>query len=158
MDRNALAELLQALESRRDAEERRREERYTALIERYANLLRFEIRNTLTSGVLVYLSLSGPQLEKVTIDRTLVGRLIGDTITDAVLTNSFIILSFLVKNRVCYIHKETKLPRRVEKLSISDLKLRPSPCWYPYLWGAKLNLFSGRLWAAGAPAAIGQSV
>ncbi|MGH0152956.1 UNVERIFIED_CONTAM: hypothetical protein FKN15_022800 [Acipenser sinensis] len=36
MDRNALAELLQALESRRDAEERRREERYTALIERAA--------------------------------------------------------------------------------------------------------------------------
>ncbi|MGH0186199.1 UNVERIFIED_CONTAM: hypothetical protein FKN15_020556 [Acipenser sinensis] len=36
MDRNALAELLQALESRRDAEERRREERYTALIERTA--------------------------------------------------------------------------------------------------------------------------
>ncbi|MGH0124628.1 UNVERIFIED_CONTAM: hypothetical protein FKN15_076716 [Acipenser sinensis] len=30
---NALAKLLQALESRRDAEERRREERYTALIE-----------------------------------------------------------------------------------------------------------------------------
>ncbi|MGH0134550.1 UNVERIFIED_CONTAM: hypothetical protein FKN15_055535 [Acipenser sinensis] len=37
MDRNALAELLQALESRRDAEERRREERYTALIERGPN-------------------------------------------------------------------------------------------------------------------------
>ncbi|MGH0121694.1 UNVERIFIED_CONTAM: hypothetical protein FKN15_076290 [Acipenser sinensis] len=34
MNRNALAELLQALESRRDVEERRREERYTALIER----------------------------------------------------------------------------------------------------------------------------
>ncbi|MBN3271208.1 YETS2 protein, partial [Polyodon spathula] len=34
MDRDALAELLQALETRRDAEERRREERYTALIER----------------------------------------------------------------------------------------------------------------------------
>ncbi|MGH0176402.1 UNVERIFIED_CONTAM: hypothetical protein FKN15_072693 [Acipenser sinensis] len=33
MDRNALAELLQVLESRRDAEERRREECYTALIE-----------------------------------------------------------------------------------------------------------------------------
>ncbi|MGH0159651.1 UNVERIFIED_CONTAM: hypothetical protein FKN15_037717 [Acipenser sinensis] len=32
MDRNALAELLEALESRRDAEERRREERYTTLI------------------------------------------------------------------------------------------------------------------------------
>ncbi|MGH0172135.1 UNVERIFIED_CONTAM: hypothetical protein FKN15_062684 [Acipenser sinensis] len=40
MDRNALAELLQALESRRDAEERRREERYTALIERAGSRLR----------------------------------------------------------------------------------------------------------------------
>ncbi|MGH0130645.1 UNVERIFIED_CONTAM: hypothetical protein FKN15_045260 [Acipenser sinensis] len=39
MDRNALAELLQALESRRDAEERRREERYTALIERTVKAL-----------------------------------------------------------------------------------------------------------------------
>ncbi|MGH0159360.1 UNVERIFIED_CONTAM: hypothetical protein FKN15_037322 [Acipenser sinensis] len=34
MDRNALAVLLEALESRRDAEERRREECYTVLIER----------------------------------------------------------------------------------------------------------------------------
>ncbi|MGH0172504.1 UNVERIFIED_CONTAM: hypothetical protein FKN15_002175 [Acipenser sinensis] len=40
MDRNALAELLQALESRRDAEERRREERYTALIERVLHFLK----------------------------------------------------------------------------------------------------------------------
>ncbi|MGH0120441.1 UNVERIFIED_CONTAM: hypothetical protein FKN15_054777 [Acipenser sinensis] len=38
MDRNALAELLQALESRHDAEERRREERYTALIEQMVAL------------------------------------------------------------------------------------------------------------------------
>ncbi|MGH0139380.1 UNVERIFIED_CONTAM: hypothetical protein FKN15_069397 [Acipenser sinensis] len=42
MDRNALAELLQALESRRDAEERRREERYTALIER-SSLVSFKL-------------------------------------------------------------------------------------------------------------------
>ncbi|MGH0125507.1 UNVERIFIED_CONTAM: hypothetical protein FKN15_043357 [Acipenser sinensis] len=42
MDRNALAELLQALESRRDAEERRREERYTALIERSVPVSRAE--------------------------------------------------------------------------------------------------------------------
>ncbi|MGH0138423.1 UNVERIFIED_CONTAM: hypothetical protein FKN15_041094 [Acipenser sinensis] len=34
MDRNAQAELLEALDSRRDAEERKREERYTALIEK----------------------------------------------------------------------------------------------------------------------------
>ncbi|MGH0117247.1 UNVERIFIED_CONTAM: hypothetical protein FKN15_032214 [Acipenser sinensis] len=33
MDRNTLAELLEALDSRRDAEERRKEERYSALIE-----------------------------------------------------------------------------------------------------------------------------
>ncbi|MGH0159730.1 UNVERIFIED_CONTAM: hypothetical protein FKN15_038272 [Acipenser sinensis] len=45
MDRNALAELLQALESRRDAEERRREERYTALIERDHDISEF-IRST----------------------------------------------------------------------------------------------------------------
>ncbi|MGH0172734.1 UNVERIFIED_CONTAM: hypothetical protein FKN15_012362 [Acipenser sinensis] len=43
MDRNALAELLQALESRRDAEERRREERYTALIERVLELAEMEL-------------------------------------------------------------------------------------------------------------------
>ncbi|MGH0119277.1 UNVERIFIED_CONTAM: hypothetical protein FKN15_026957 [Acipenser sinensis] len=42
MDRNALAELLQALESRRDAEERRREERYTALIERLSIVMGVE--------------------------------------------------------------------------------------------------------------------
>ena len=34
------------------------------------------------SGVLVSLSLSGPQLEKVVIDRSLVGKLISDTISD----------------------------------------------------------------------------
>ncbi|MGH0121775.1 UNVERIFIED_CONTAM: hypothetical protein FKN15_075523 [Acipenser sinensis] len=43
MDRNALTELLEALESRRDAEERRREERYTALIERPCILTEEEI-------------------------------------------------------------------------------------------------------------------
>ncbi|MGH0137349.1 UNVERIFIED_CONTAM: hypothetical protein FKN15_063664 [Acipenser sinensis] len=35
MDRKALAELLEALDSRRETEERKREERYTALIEQY---------------------------------------------------------------------------------------------------------------------------
>ncbi|MGH0155348.1 UNVERIFIED_CONTAM: hypothetical protein FKN15_053703 [Acipenser sinensis] len=46
MDRNALAELLQALESRRDAEERRREERYTALIERFKRKRRVILHRT----------------------------------------------------------------------------------------------------------------
>ncbi|MGH0137923.1 UNVERIFIED_CONTAM: hypothetical protein FKN15_066510 [Acipenser sinensis] len=46
MDRNALAELLQALESRRDAEERRREERYTALIERHNSINKHIFRHS----------------------------------------------------------------------------------------------------------------
>ncbi|KAL8173292.1 UNVERIFIED_CONTAM: hypothetical protein K2H54_044266 [Gekko kuhli] len=41
-----------------------------------------EIRFFSRKGVLVSLSLSGPQLERVVIDRTLVGRLISDTISD----------------------------------------------------------------------------
>ncbi|MGH0119098.1 UNVERIFIED_CONTAM: hypothetical protein FKN15_031431 [Acipenser sinensis] len=51
MDRNALAELLQALESRRDAEERRREERYTALIERLPSSVGKRIAWTRTRDV-----------------------------------------------------------------------------------------------------------
>lgn len=34
------------------------------------------------SGILVSLSVSGPQLERVVIDRTLVGKLISDNISD----------------------------------------------------------------------------
>nr|XP_006638803.2 PREDICTED: WD repeat-containing and planar cell polarity effector protein fritz homolog isoform X1 [Lepisosteus oculatus] len=82
----------------------------------------------LGSGVLVSLSFSGPQLEKVTIDRTLVGKLAADTISDAVLTDRFIILTFLEKNKVCYIHftKKQSSPdfsKRAEKLSLSELKI-----------------------------------
>ncbi|XP_051775644.1 WD repeat-containing and planar cell polarity effector protein fritz homolog isoform X2 [Erpetoichthys calabaricus] len=82
----------------------------------------------LGSGVLVSLSLSGPQLGKVTIDRTLVGRLITDTISDVVLADTFMILTFLEKNKVCYVQFTKKqsspdLSRRLEKLSISELKV-----------------------------------
>lgn len=41
------------------------------------------------SGVLVSLSLSGPQLEKVVIDRSLVGKLISDTISDVCKEDGF---------------------------------------------------------------------
>ncbi|XP_066552952.1 WD repeat-containing and planar cell polarity effector protein fritz homolog isoform X2 [Amia ocellicauda] len=82
----------------------------------------------LGSGVLVSLSLSGPQLEKVTIDKTLVGKLAADTISDAVLTDRFMILTFLEKNKVCYIHLTKKqsspdISKRLEKLSFSELKV-----------------------------------
>ncbi|XP_027721094.1 WD repeat-containing and planar cell polarity effector protein fritz homolog [Vombatus ursinus] len=80
------------------------------------------------SGVLVSLSLSGPQLDKVVIDRTLVGKLISDTISDAILTDSFIILSFLEQNKLCYIQFAKKLDspdinKRFEKLSTSEYKI-----------------------------------
>ncbi|NWS34293.1 FRITZ protein, partial [Polioptila caerulea] len=80
------------------------------------------------SGILVSLSLSGPQLEKVVIDRTLVGKLISDTISDAVLTENFIILSFEDHNQLCFIQftKTMDCPdvnKRLEKLSCLDLKI-----------------------------------
>uniref|UniRef100_A0A0G2JXB0 WD repeat containing planar cell polarity effector n=1 Tax=Rattus norvegicus TaxID=10116 RepID=A0A0G2JXB0_RAT len=80
------------------------------------------------SGVLVSLSLSGPQLEKVVIDRSLVGKLISDTISDALLTDSFIILSFLAQNKLCFIQFAKKMDsldvnKRLEKLSALDYKI-----------------------------------
>ncbi|NXK92760.1 FRITZ protein, partial [Formicarius rufipectus] len=80
------------------------------------------------SGVLVSLSLSGPQLEKVVIDRTLVGKLISDTISDAVLTDNFIILSFEDHNQLCFIQFTKKMDslnvnKRLEKLSCLDLQI-----------------------------------
>ncbi|MGH0127304.1 UNVERIFIED_CONTAM: hypothetical protein FKN15_030799 [Acipenser sinensis] len=59
MDRNALAELLQALESRRDAEERRREERYTALIERVNEIYHDESLGAHINVVLVRMIMLG---------------------------------------------------------------------------------------------------
>ncbi|XP_077771735.1 WD repeat-containing and planar cell polarity effector protein fritz homolog isoform X9 [Canis aureus] len=80
------------------------------------------------SGVLVSLSLSGPQLEKVVIDRSLVGKLISDSISDALLTDSFIILSFLAQNKLCFIQFAKKMGspdtnKRLEKLSALDYKI-----------------------------------
>ncbi|XP_042547217.1 WD repeat-containing and planar cell polarity effector protein fritz homolog isoform X3 [Dipodomys spectabilis] len=83
------------------------------------------------SGVLVSLSLSGPQLEKVVIDRSLVGKLGSDTISDALLTDSFIILSFLAQNNLCFIQFTKKMDlsdvnKRLEKLSALDYKVLSS--------------------------------
>ncbi|KAM6081788.1 WD repeat-containing and planar cell polarity effector protein fritz homolog [Chlamydotis macqueenii] len=80
------------------------------------------------SGILVSLSLSGPQLEKVVIDRTLVGKLISDTISDGVLTDNFIILSFEDHNQLCFIQFTKKMDsldvnKKLEKLSSLDFKI-----------------------------------
>ncbi|XP_041038845.1 WD repeat-containing and planar cell polarity effector protein fritz homolog [Carcharodon carcharias] len=80
------------------------------------------------SGVLVSLSLSGPHLEKVMIDRTLVGRFISDTINDAVLADNFMIIAFLETSKLCFVQFTKKqsspdVDRRIEKLSSSDLKI-----------------------------------
>ncbi|XP_065595663.1 WD repeat-containing and planar cell polarity effector protein fritz homolog [Cyrtonyx montezumae] len=81
------------------------------------------------SGILVSLSLSGPHLEKVVIDRTLVGKLISDTISHGVLSNNFIILSFEDYSQLCFIQFMKKMDspdvnrRRNEKLSCLDFKI-----------------------------------
>ncbi|XP_077782708.1 WD repeat-containing and planar cell polarity effector protein fritz homolog isoform X1 [Podarcis muralis] len=80
------------------------------------------------SGVLVSLGLSGPQLERVVIDRTLMGKLISDTISDAVLTDSFMILSFWEQSKLCFIQftKKANSPDgniKLEKLSSLDIKI-----------------------------------
>lgn len=80
------------------------------------------------SGVLVSLSLSGPQLEQVMIDKTLVGKLISDSISDAVLTDSFMILSFWEQSKLCFIQftKKSNSPdvnKKLEKLSSLDIKI-----------------------------------
>uniref|UniRef100_A0ABM5GQN6 WD repeat-containing and planar cell polarity effector protein fritz homolog isoform X2 n=1 Tax=Pogona vitticeps TaxID=103695 RepID=A0ABM5GQN6_9SAUR len=80
------------------------------------------------SGVLVSLSLSGPQLEEVVIDRTLMGKLISDTISDAVLTDTFMILSFWEQSKLCFIQftKKANSPdvnKKLEKISSMDFKI-----------------------------------
>ncbi|XP_060943550.1 WD repeat-containing and planar cell polarity effector protein fritz homolog [Limanda limanda] len=83
----------------------------------------------LRSGVLVTLNLNGPQLKQVCIDRTLVGRLPANTITDAVLCDRLILLSFLDHNQVAavYLNKKNQdvsdSSRRTDKLSPSDIKV-----------------------------------
>ncbi|KAM3852607.1 WD repeat-containing and planar cell polarity effector protein fritz homolog [Vipera latastei] len=80
------------------------------------------------SGILVSLSLSGPQVEQVLIDRTLMGKFISNTITDAVLTDTFMIFSFWEQSKLCFIQSSKKanspdVNKRLEKLSDCDFKI-----------------------------------
>ncbi|XP_059842117.1 WD repeat-containing and planar cell polarity effector protein fritz homolog isoform X3 [Hypanus sabinus] len=80
------------------------------------------------SGVLVSLSLCGPHLEKILIDKTLVGKLISDTINDAVFADSFMIITFLETSKLCLVQftKKQSSPdvnKKMEKFSTSDLKI-----------------------------------
>ncbi|KAF7704729.1 WD repeat-containing and planar cell polarity effector protein fritz homolog [Silurus meridionalis] len=84
----------------------------------------------LSSGVLVTLTLSGSQLERVGIDKTLVGRLPADTISHAVIGERFILLSLVEKSQVCQVYfgrRNQSSPelssRRLEKLSGADIKV-----------------------------------
>ncbi|KAK7930883.1 hypothetical protein WMY93_007278 [Mugilogobius chulae] len=83
----------------------------------------------LSSGILITLLLNGPQLEQVCVDRTLVGRLPANTVTDAVVTDRMILLSFLEQSQLCavYINKKnltsSDTVQKVEKLSPSEIKL-----------------------------------
>ncbi|XP_026524215.1 WD repeat-containing and planar cell polarity effector protein fritz homolog isoform X3 [Notechis scutatus] len=80
------------------------------------------------SGILVSLNLSGPQLEQVVIDRTLMGKFISNTISDAVLTDTFMIFSFWEQSKLCFIQLSKKanspdVNKRLEKLSNFDFKV-----------------------------------
>ncbi|XP_029107251.1 WD repeat-containing and planar cell polarity effector protein fritz homolog isoform X2 [Scleropages formosus] len=83
----------------------------------------------LNSGLLITLNLSGPQLDRVFVDRTLVGRLPGSSISDAVMTDRLLLLTFTEKNQVCLVHLSRhvqgspELGPRFEKLSPSELKV-----------------------------------
>ncbi|XP_040905978.1 WD repeat-containing and planar cell polarity effector protein fritz homolog isoform X2 [Toxotes jaculatrix] len=83
----------------------------------------------LSSGVLVTLTLKGPQLEQVCVDRTLVGRLPSNTVADAVLSDRLILLSFLEQSQLAavYLNKKNQgspeSGRRTDKLSPSEIKV-----------------------------------
>uniref|UniRef100_H3CWU4 WD repeat containing planar cell polarity effector n=1 Tax=Tetraodon nigroviridis TaxID=99883 RepID=H3CWU4_TETNG len=83
----------------------------------------------LSSGVLVTLTLNGPQLEQVCVDHTLVGRLPANTMTDAVLSDRLILLSFLEQSQVAAVYLSPKnqgspeTGRRPDKLSPSEIKV-----------------------------------
>ncbi|XP_041803400.1 WD repeat-containing and planar cell polarity effector protein fritz homolog isoform X3 [Chelmon rostratus] len=83
----------------------------------------------LSSGVLVTLTLNGPQFEQVCVDRTLVGRLPANTVTDAVLSDKLILLSFLEQSQVAAVYLNQKnqdspeTGRRTDKLSPSEIKV-----------------------------------
>ncbi|XP_047460029.1 WD repeat-containing and planar cell polarity effector protein fritz homolog isoform X2 [Mugil cephalus] len=83
----------------------------------------------LSSGALVTLTLNGPQLEDVCVDRTLVGRVPASTVTDAVLSDRLILLSFLEQSQVAAVYLNRKnqgspeTGRRTDKLSPSEIKV-----------------------------------
>ncbi|XP_068597747.1 WD repeat-containing and planar cell polarity effector protein fritz homolog [Brachionichthys hirsutus] len=83
----------------------------------------------LSSGVLVTLLLNGPQLEQVCVDRTLVGRLPANTVTDAVLCDRLILLSFLEQSQMAAVYLNQKnqdspeAGRRTDKLSPAEIKI-----------------------------------
>ncbi|XP_077351703.1 WD repeat-containing and planar cell polarity effector protein fritz homolog [Festucalex cinctus] len=105
----------------------------------------------LSSGILVTLTLSGPQLEQVCIDRALVGRLPGDTVTDAVLGDTIFVLSFPKQSQVAAIYlnrniqdsRTAKAGRDTDKLLPSTIKVMSVevPGWAHRLHqGVALNL------------------
>uniref|UniRef100_A0A6Q2XZF9 WD repeat containing planar cell polarity effector n=1 Tax=Esox lucius TaxID=8010 RepID=A0A6Q2XZF9_ESOLU len=84
----------------------------------------------LSSGVLVTLTLNGSQLDRVCVDRTLVGRLPADTVSSAVLSDRMLLLSFVERNQVCIVYLNRKnqssspdASRPPDKLSPSEIKV-----------------------------------
>ncbi|XP_049591000.1 WD repeat-containing and planar cell polarity effector protein fritz homolog isoform X2 [Syngnathus scovelli] len=80
----------------------------------------------LSSGILVTLTLSGPQLEQVCIDRALVGRLPGNTVSDAVLGDRVFVLSFPKQSQVTAIFLDKKIQDSSPKAGRDAGKLSPA--------------------------------
>ncbi|XP_077469162.1 WD repeat-containing and planar cell polarity effector protein fritz homolog [Stigmatopora argus] len=104
----------------------------------------------LSSGILVTLTLNGPQLDQVCIDRVLVVRLPGDTVTEAVLGDGLLVLSFLKQSQlaVIFLNKKDRdhtyeTGRDIEKISPSTIKVTSVevPGWaHRFHQGLALNL------------------
>ncbi|KAL0983762.1 hypothetical protein UPYG_G00132420 [Umbra pygmaea] len=86
----------------------RRPEKLRDSLKELEDLLQTNSVLMLSSGVLVTLTLSGAQFDRVFVDRTLGGRLPADKVSDAVLSDRLLLLSFVEKNQVCVVYLNKK--------------------------------------------------
>ncbi|XP_023930059.1 WD repeat-containing and planar cell polarity effector protein fritz homolog isoform X2 [Lingula anatina] len=78
--------------------------------------------------VLLVLSTSSGDVEKIFIDKSLVGKLSSETVTDALLTDNCMIASYMEKSKLDYVYFSKKIPsgdplKKFEKLSASEPKI-----------------------------------
>ncbi|XP_078714836.1 WD repeat-containing and planar cell polarity effector protein fritz homolog isoform X1 [Lampetra fluviatilis] len=78
----------------------------------------------MSSGMLVTLFLVGADLDRVVIDKALVGRLPADTIWNGVLMDAFLLATFVEKARLSYVSLgAADRDRKQDKISTADIKV-----------------------------------